>query len=200
VQVWKDALSTKAMAPYMNHSFHAGTLADLAFCPYEDVLGAGHSGGVSTILVPGAGEPNFDSLVANPYQTKKERREAEVAKLLDKLQPEMIVIDPDTVGQIRKAPLDVQKERQTKAMEARMALKSQREEKQDKKTRMKGKLKPSRKYRKKQQNVIDEKKMKHEERKQEIAARRKRDKEAKDSNEAPAAVPSILKSFYRKKY
>jgi U3 small nucleolar RNA-associated protein 7 len=35
VQVWKDALSSKAQAPYMTHRLMGGTLRDLHFCPYE---------------------------------------------------------------------------------------------------------------------------------------------------------------------
>ena len=84
--MWKDALASKAQSPYMVHTLAGGTLSCLRWCPHEDVLGCGHSGGVSTMLVPGAGEPNYDSFVADPFQTRKQRREAEVHGLLDKLQ------------------------------------------------------------------------------------------------------------------
>ena len=61
----------------------------------------GHSSGLSTMLVPGAGEPHYDSYVADPFQMRKARREQEVHQLLDKLQPDMIVLDPTAIGQVR---------------------------------------------------------------------------------------------------
>lgn len=67
----------------------------------QDVLAVGHSGGVSTMLVPGGGEPHYDSRVADPFQGRKARREQEVAHLMDKLQPDMIVLDPSTIAQAR---------------------------------------------------------------------------------------------------
>jgi hypothetical protein len=41
---------------------------------------------VSCILVPGSGEPNFDSSEADPFEGSKARREREIKSLLDKVQ------------------------------------------------------------------------------------------------------------------
>eukprot|EP00803_Ostreobium_quekettii_P011459 evm.model.scf_1059.7 EVM.evm.TU.scf_1059.7 scf_1059:44553-46181(-) len=101
IEVWKDMYAQKQQHPYLKHMLELGFVENCQFCPYEDVLGIGHSGGVSTMLVPGAGEPNFDSWVANPFQSTKERREMEVSQLLGKVQPEMITLDPDAIGRVR---------------------------------------------------------------------------------------------------
>jgi hypothetical protein len=60
-------------------------IVDIHFTPFEDVMGIGHSQGVSSIIVPGSGEPNFDSFEANPYQTNKQLRESTVHSLLEKV-------------------------------------------------------------------------------------------------------------------
>ncbi|XWS47458.1 hypothetical protein CRYUN_Cryun14cG0153700 [Craigia yunnanensis] len=62
---------------YMTHSIAKGyQIGKVLFRPYEDVLGIGHSMGWSSILIPGSGEPNFDSWVANPLKhlNRGERR------------------------------------------------------------------------------------------------------------------------------
>jgi U3 small nucleolar RNA-associated protein 7 len=113
VTVWRDALSRKATSPYVVHELRGREVSDLRFCPFEDVLGVGHSGGFSSVVVPGAGEPNFDTFEANPMESKKEQREDVVQRLLDKVPPTMITLDTNVVGGVDRAnPATLRAERE----------------------------------------------------------------------------------------
>jgi U3 small nucleolar RNA-associated protein 7 len=97
VQVLKGAFTSPVDVTYLQHEVRPqGTLrstvsiGSVAFRPFEDVLGIGHSHGVSSIVVPGSGEPNFDSFENNPFVNPKQRRESEIQALLNKLSPETI--------------------------------------------------------------------------------------------------------------
>lgn len=91
---------------YLKHNLNNTSIQNVKFCPYEDVLGIGHDKGISSILVPGAGEANFDALEANPYESKNQRKQWEVKALLEKIQPELISLDPMKMGKIDKKTLE----------------------------------------------------------------------------------------------
>ncbi|KAF8423977.1 NUC141 domain-containing protein [Boletus edulis BED1] len=74
--------------------------ASVRLCPFQDIFVVGHNFGLSSLLVPRSGEPNFDSNEADPFENKKRRQEREVKGLLDKIRPDMIALDPDFVGSL----------------------------------------------------------------------------------------------------
>ncbi|KAG8908763.1 Small subunit (SSU) processome component [Tulasnella sp. 403] len=90
---------------YMTHPIPMRPLTSVRFCPFTDVLTVGHAAGLSSIIVPGAGEPTFDSSEADPFESKHKRREREVKNLLDKasfssVDSRLITLDPELVGTV----------------------------------------------------------------------------------------------------
>jgi U3 small nucleolar RNA-associated protein 7 len=53
VTVWKDLNKQKQKEPYMTELLPSCTIENLKFCPFEDILGVGHSNGFSSIVIPG---------------------------------------------------------------------------------------------------------------------------------------------------
>jgi len=164
VSIWKglfDKSSSeqeKIQSPYMAWGGDGQRIERVRWCPFEDVLGTSHDEGFSSIIVPGAGEANFDALEVNPYENTKQRQEAEVKALLGKLQPDMISLNPNFVGNLdltsaaerkREADLDRKPEDPVEKLN----------------NRGRGKNSSLRKYLRKKgsRNIIDERRLKIEE-------------------------------------
>lgn len=157
VQILGDFSGTENYSRYMGHSMAKGyQIGKVLFRPYEDVLSIGHSMGWSCILIPGSGEPNFDSWVANPFETSKQRREKEVHSLLDKLPPETIMLDPTKIGTVRQSRKREKPTKQERKAEMEAAVEDAKSIPLRKK--MKGKNKPSKKVKKRKEAVARAKK------------------------------------------
>ena len=74
----------------------------MQFVPFEDLLGVGYGEGVRNLIIPGAGEANYDALEVNPFETAKQRQEQEVRTLLNKLPADSIALDPTVIGTVDK--------------------------------------------------------------------------------------------------
>lgn len=194
VQVWKDALSSKASAPYINHTVANGNarVRCVRFCPYDDALGVGHSEGMTSMLVPGAGEPNFDAYVANPFENKRQKQEQEVTKLMDKLQPSMIQLEPESVGKLKQEPEEVQKQKRVEAKQAELSKKQEQLRKMQVKNKKKGKAKPTKRARKKRENIIEQaeiRKAEHEAAKSSSKRRAEHKAALADTNDQDSSAP-----------
>ncbi|XP_042213108.1 WD repeat-containing protein 46-like [Homarus americanus] len=99
VEVYRDVTTGVTREAYMCHK-SGSVITDLQFCPYEDILGISTYRGYSSLIIPGAGEPNYDALEANPYMSVSGRREAEVKALLAKVPSKLITLDPLSIGQV----------------------------------------------------------------------------------------------------
>ncbi|KAH9893713.1 BING4CT domain-containing protein [Xylariomycetidae sp. FL2044] len=179
--IWKGLFSKhqpiqeKIQSPYMTWGGEGKRVERVRWCPFEDTLGIGHDEGFSSIIVPGAGESNFDALEVNPFETKKQRQETEVKGLLNKLPPEMIALDPNFVGN-----LDLRSDQQRQAEKDLDAKPVDVET--EIRNRARGKNSALRKYLRKQRskNIIDEKRLKVDEIwKEQLQERKEKHKEEK---------------------
>lgn len=162
--IWRGLFTKHALeqekieSPYMAWGGEGKRIERVRWCPFEDVLGVSTDKGFSSILVPGAGEPNFDALEVNPYENTKQRQEAEVKSLLNKLQPEMISLNPDYIGNLDLASAE-QRQAEKDLDKKPVDLIA------DVKNRGRGKNSSLRNYLRKKgsKNIIDERRVKIEE-------------------------------------
>jgi|EP00979_Chaetoceros_neogracilis_P003575 U3 small nucleolar RNA-associated protein 7 len=196
-----DAIRYKVKDPYMSHRLGGkGPVETLRFRPFEDVCGIGHSKGLSSIVIPGSGEPNLDSMEynLNPFQDTKQRREAEVRSLMDKLSPSMISLDPDIIGTVEEGDVHTRHERQ-KQLEAEANEKklAEGEVKVKEKKRMRGRNKIKKKLARKKKNVIDDNVLKLREARDVEKAERAKESNPEQANETKVDQPSALKRFFK---
>ncbi|KAK4987411.1 putative U3 small nucleolar RNA-associated protein 7 [Elasticomyces elasticus] len=180
VSVWRglfskhrsDQQQEKVQSPYLSWGGENQRVERVRWCPFEDVLGIGHDKGFSSAIVPGAGEPNFDALEVNPYENAKQRQESEVRSLLNKLQPEMISLNPDFVGNL---DLTSAAQREKEKDLDRDEKREERQKLEKLRNRGRGKNSSLRRHLRKQggKNIIDEKKTRIQEMRREQARREK---------------------------
>lgn len=184
------ALATKSRDPYMHHAMPAcGPVETLRFRPFQDVCAIGHANGISSIVVPGSGEANLDTSEyhLDPFQDKKQRREAEVRALMDKLSPNMITLDPNEIGGVEESSEDVRRARMRDMEEEANARKKPTKVKQKKR----GRSKIQTKLRRKHNNIVDEQTLKLREarEKEKVEQQKERDEDAPEAaNDAPRAL------------
>jgi U3 small nucleolar RNA-associated protein 7 len=84
VEFFKDFYVQKQTHPYMHYKTNSG-INNIKFTPFEDFMGIGTNKGFSGISVPGSGSATYDTFEVNPFESRKQKRESLVHKLLEKL-------------------------------------------------------------------------------------------------------------------
>ncbi|XP_054832539.1 WD repeat-containing protein 46 [Eublepharis macularius] len=151
VQVYKDISVCPSKKPYLCHALPRAAQG-LRFCPFEDVLGVGHEEGFESLLVPGAGEPNFDALESNPFRSRKQRQEWEVKALLEKIPSELISLDPGQLGTVDTISLEQQRQERV----ARLGYDPEAKGKFSPRRRMKGRDSAGSRLKRKQKVAAEE--------------------------------------------
>lgn len=193
VHVLKNPFTSASPTPYMTYLIPGSQVSSLAFRSFEDVLSVGHSTGLNNIVIPGSGEPNFDTYEANPYENAKQRGESEVRALLEKLRPEMITLDPTAIGRVDLDPAEEQQRKIHQMLRANAEAAAAPAKK-----KMRGRNRPSRRFRKKQQNVVDVQKEKFRETVENQKKRKERLQQQQEWNDKAESAPTALNRFFKK--
>lgn len=179
VHVWQDVVKrghnhgTQTPPLYMTEVLSGHISTRVRFQPFEDVLSVSTDKSWHSLVVPGSGEPNFDSFEANPFETSKQRRETEVRGLLEKLRPEMITLEPFAIGSVERKAQEVPEDDERKDTTAVT-------KKHKMKKKMRGRNKIGKKMKRKQENVVDTERQKYREKLQEAAQVEKHVQPSKD--------------------
>lgn len=181
VQVWKDAFLKKQQSPYMGHMIAGSKINQCRFSAFEDVLGLGHKKGISSILVPGSGEPNFDAREANPFETSKQRKETEVRQLMEKIPSELITLNPNEILRVARGE---KVEEDVNEAEEDAPTKE--------KNRKRGRNSSTKRIKRKQKNVVDQKRVDMIE-----VSKRKKERMEKEKR-AAKQPPTTLDRFGRR--
>ena len=193
--IWSaKALQIKVKDPYMHHAMpRCSPVETIRFRPFEDVCGIGHARGIDSIVIPGSGAAQLETneYNLNPAADAKQRQEAEVRALLDKLEPRMITLDTSMIGGIEESNPHARAER-ARDLEAEANARLRPNQKKPK-TKKRGQSKIATQLRRKRKNVIDENTLKLKQaREEEKAAKQGEDKPPSLQETAPAA----LKRFF----
>lgn len=123
VKIFKDLEKTNVSDNlYLNHSEVGSKITSLAFRDYEDILTVGHMSGISNIVVPGAGDPTYDSYEDCPFDSKDQKREKEVKRLLDKIPYQLITYEQKIVAEEERIEIDKPKAKDEGKSRQRTAL------------------------------------------------------------------------------
>ncbi|EAT32511.1 AAEL015455-PA [Aedes aegypti] len=188
----KPSVVQRDLKPYLRQRT-SSTIANFRFCPYEDILGIATASGFTSIIVPGSGEPNFDSLEANPFQSLSQRREDEVHSLLEKIPSEFISLNPSQIGEVDVPSL---KDR----LESKAKLMTMKVPKIDFEPRMKNRMSKAKRFKNKQKvkEVLRNEAIQNiKEAKQSLTAEAREPQESADF--IPLESKSVLDRFRDKK-
>jgi U3 small nucleolar RNA-associated protein 7 len=141
------------------------------------------------LIVPGAGEPNFDTFEANPYQNKSQRREKTVHSLLDKLQPDMITIDTGVFGLMDKESSTLFSSNRQEIREA--AAQAVIDEGVEDVKKARGRNRSSKRAKRKRKNVVDKATEERTVRIKKLHAQRLKDKQERERAETGKPLSAL---------